>query len=97
MADMYNEFYGLKESPFNITPDPRFLFFSERHREAFSHLLFGIQQRKGFIQITGEVGWSPREPFEKGLRKTVQWYLDNEDWMESIEQRTYAGERLGSP
>jgi len=56
MADMYNEFYGLKESPFNITPDPRFLFFSERHREAFSHLLFGIQQRKGFIQITGEVG-----------------------------------------
>jgi len=48
-------------------------------------------------KITGEVGWSPREPFEKGLRKTVQWYLDNEDWMESIEQRTYAGERLGSP
>lgn len=56
MADLYNDYYGFKESPFNITPDPRFLFFSERHREAFSHLLFGIQQRKGFIQITGEVG-----------------------------------------
>ena len=53
---MYEEFYGLREMPFNITPDPRFLFFSERHREAFDHLLFGISQRKGFIQITGEVG-----------------------------------------
>ncbi len=53
---MYEEFYGFHESPFNITPDPRFLFFSTRHREAFNHLLFGVQQRKGFIQITGEVG-----------------------------------------
>ncbi|MEM7356955.1 MAG: AAA family ATPase, partial [Acidobacteriota bacterium] len=53
---MYEEFYGFRESPFNITPDPRFLFFSQRHREAFDHLLFGIAQRKGFIQITGEVG-----------------------------------------
>lgn len=53
---MYTEFYGLKESPFNITPDPRFLFMSERHLEAFNHLFFGIQERKGFIQVTGEVG-----------------------------------------
>jgi general secretion pathway protein A len=53
---MYEEFYGFKESPFNITPDPRFLFFSQRHREAFDHLLFGVTQRKGFIQLTGEVG-----------------------------------------
>jgi general secretion pathway protein A len=53
---MYEEFYGFHESPFNITPDPRFLFFSQRHQEAFDHLLYGIQQRKGFIQITGEVG-----------------------------------------
>jgi general secretion pathway protein A len=53
---MYNEFYGFRESPFNITPDPRFLFFSDRHREAFNHMLFGIRERKGFIQITGEVG-----------------------------------------
>ncbi len=53
---MYNQFYGFRESPFNITPDPRFLFFSDRHREAFEHLLFGIRERKGFIQITGEVG-----------------------------------------
>src|ERR1043166_1919553 len=53
---MYNEFYGFKEAPFNITPDPRFLFFSDKHREAFHHLIFGIRERKGFIQITGEVG-----------------------------------------
>ena len=53
---MYNEFYGFRESPFNITPDPRFLFFSDQHREAFNHILFGIRERKGFIQVTGEVG-----------------------------------------
>ena len=53
---MYENFYGFREPPFNITPDPRFLFYSERHREAFDHLLFGITERKGFIQLTGEVG-----------------------------------------
>jgi general secretion pathway protein A len=53
---MYEEFFGFREPPFNITPDPHFLFFSDRHLEAFNHLLFGIQERKGFIQITGEVG-----------------------------------------
>jgi general secretion pathway protein A len=53
---MYEDFYDLTESPFNITPDPRYLFFSRRHREAYEHILFGIEQRKGFIQITGEVG-----------------------------------------
>jgi len=53
---MYEEFYGLSAQPFSITPDPRYLFFSRRHREAFDHMLFGIFERKGFIQITGEVG-----------------------------------------
>ena len=53
---MYNDFYGFSEPPFNITPDPRFLFFSHRHREAYNHILFGIKERKGFIQLTGEVG-----------------------------------------
>lgn len=56
MVELYNRFYALAEAPFNITPDPRFLFLSEKHREAFDHLVFGIQQRKGFIQLTGEVG-----------------------------------------
>lgn len=53
---IYNEFYGFSEQPFNITPDPRFLFYSEGHREAFNHMLFGVKERKGFIQMTGEVG-----------------------------------------
>jgi general secretion pathway protein A len=53
---VYDQFYGFREPPFSITPDPRFLFFSDQHREAFNHILFGIQERKGFIQITGEVG-----------------------------------------
>ena len=53
---MYEEFYGLKEKPFNLTPDPRFFFLSENHREAFDHLLYGIKEKEGFILITGEVG-----------------------------------------
>jgi general secretion pathway protein A len=53
---VYNDFYGFTEAPFSITPDPRFLFFSDKHREAYNHILFGIRERKGFIQITGEVG-----------------------------------------
>ena len=53
---MYLDYYGLEEPPFNITPDPRFLFFSAQHREAFDHLLYGIENRKGFIELTGEVG-----------------------------------------
>jgi len=53
---MYLDFYGFREPPFSLTPDPRFLFLSERHREALEHLLYGIRERKGFIQITGEVG-----------------------------------------
>jgi general secretion pathway protein A len=50
------QYYKLQEPPFNITPDPRFLFFSRQHQEAFDHLLFGIREHKGFIQLTGEVG-----------------------------------------
>lgn len=53
---MYLEYYGLKEAPFDITPNPRFLFFTAKHREAFNHLLYGIRERKGFVQLTGEVG-----------------------------------------
>ncbi len=55
-AGVYLEYYGLKEAPFNITPNPRFLYFSPKHREALNHLLYGIRQRKGFVQLTGEVG-----------------------------------------
>jgi general secretion pathway protein A len=53
---VYLEYYGLTEPPFDITPNPRFLFFSAKHREAFNHLLYGVRERKGFVQLTGEVG-----------------------------------------
>jgi len=54
--DVYLQYYGLTEPPFDITPNPRFLFYSAKHREAFNHLLYGIRERKGFVQLTGEVG-----------------------------------------
>ncbi len=56
MSSGYLQFYGLTEAPFNITPNPRFLYLSAKHREALNHLLYGIRERKGFVQLTGEVG-----------------------------------------
>jgi general secretion pathway protein A len=53
---VYVSFFNLREQPFSLTPDPRFLFLSPQHEEALSHLLYGIYERKGFIEITGEVG-----------------------------------------
>ena len=53
---MYKSFYGLKESPFNVNPDPRFLFLTKQIEEALTGLMYGIQTRKGFITLTGEVG-----------------------------------------
>jgi len=53
---MYRKFYNIREKPFNITSDPSFLFLSKKHKEAFSHLLYGIEERKGFLEITGEIG-----------------------------------------
>ena len=53
---MYLSFYGLVEKPFSITPDPRYLFLSGRHAEALAHLVYGIDEAGGFIQLTGEVG-----------------------------------------
>ena len=53
---MYESFYGLSEKPFNLTPDPRYLFLSDKHKEAFAHLLFGIKNRCGFVMVTGEIG-----------------------------------------
>jgi len=53
---MYQSFYGLKEMPFNITPDPNFLYLSPTHQEALQHLKYGVAERKGFIVLTGEVG-----------------------------------------
>jgi len=53
---MYCQYYGLKERPFNVTSDPAFFFSSKKHKEAISHLLYGVSQRKGIIVLTGEIG-----------------------------------------
>ncbi|MEE4352894.1 MAG: AAA family ATPase [Desulfatiglans sp.] len=53
---MYTSYFGFREKPFNLTPDTKFLFLSHHHREALDHLLFGINERKGFVVITGGIG-----------------------------------------
>lgn len=53
---MYEAFYGFAEKPFNLTPDPKYLYLSQRHTEAFAHLEFGRREKGGFILVTGEVG-----------------------------------------
>lgn len=53
---MYSDYFGVRENAFAITPDPRYLFLSERHREAMAHLMFGTEEGGGFVQLTGEVG-----------------------------------------
>ena len=52
---MYESFFGLNESPFNLTPDPRFVYFSKHHQEALSAMRYGVQYRRGFIQVTGSI------------------------------------------
>ena len=53
---MYTKFFGLNEKPFSITPDPRYLYMTDRHSDALAHLVYGISESGGFIQLTGEVG-----------------------------------------
>jgi general secretion pathway protein A len=53
---MYEEYFGLKEEPFSIAPDPHYIYMSQGHREAFAHLLYGIERDGGFVLLTGEVG-----------------------------------------
>jgi type II secretory pathway predicted ATPase ExeA len=67
---MYTEFFGLHEKPFSITPDPRYLFMSERHGEGLAHLVYGVQESSGFIQLTGEVGTGKTTLIHALLSKT---------------------------
>jgi len=53
---MYNEYFGLEEAPFSITPDPRYLYMSEQHREALAHLIYGFNSNGGFVLLTGDIG-----------------------------------------
>ena len=67
-AVMYLSHFGLREAPFTITPDPRYLYMSERHREALAHLLYGVGEGGGFVQLTGEVGRSEERRVGKECR-----------------------------
>lgn len=70
---MYCDFFGLTEKPFTITPNPHFMFLSNSHREAFAHLVYGIDSHAGFISLTGEVGTG-----KTTLLRTLLTNLDKE-------------------
>jgi len=53
---MYADYFGLKENPFHLSPEPRYLFLSQQHQEALNCLIYGIKEKKGFILITGDIG-----------------------------------------
>jgi type II secretory pathway predicted ATPase ExeA len=75
---MYEQHFGLRESPFSITPDPRFFFANSIYLEAFANLRYGIEAKKGFIAVTGEVGTGKTTLLRKlmlNLDKTIQTVL----------------------
>jgi len=92
---MYEEFYGLKEKPFSLTPDPKFFYLSSRHREAMEHMAYGINQKEGFILITGDIGTGKTtlcrailERLGKNVKTAVIFnsFLTEEELVESILQ-----------
>jgi len=66
---MYTRFFGFAQKPFNVTPDPRFLFLTQSHEEALASMIYGIQERKGFISITGKVGTGKTTLIQELIRK----------------------------
>src|SRR4029450_10386543 len=65
---MYNSYFGFSESPFSVTPDPRFFYSNPIYQEAYANLRYGIEAKKGFIVITGEVGTGKTTLLRKLLR-----------------------------
>ncbi|MEW6376684.1 MAG: AAA family ATPase [Thermodesulfobacteriota bacterium] len=90
---MYQQFYGLKEKPFSLTPDPQFLYLSESHQTAIESLLYGIDQKEGFIVITGNIGTGKTticrailEKIDKNVKTAVIFnsFLTEDELLESI-------------
>ncbi len=74
---MYKEFFGLRANPFNVNPDPRYLFLTRHTEEALACLTYGIQSRKGFVLLTGEVGTGKTATaFIFNSRMNVPQFLD---------------------
>ncbi|HEY5656962.1 MAG TPA: AAA family ATPase [Myxococcota bacterium] len=86
---MYTAYYQLREKPFVLTPDPRFLFLSLAHREALAHVIYGIDQGEGFIAVTGEVGTG-----KTTLCRTVLERLGNDAEVAFVFNPTLTGEEL---
>ena len=79
---MYQDYFGFSEMPFHVTPNPRFLFLSPTHEEALQHLRYGIEDKKGFIVLTGEVGCGKTtlhsghkktHGLHRGFLKSIEW------------------------
>ncbi|HJP05212.1 MAG: peptidoglycan-binding protein [Chromatiales bacterium] len=89
---MYTSFFGLNEKPFSITPNPRYLYMSERHTEALAHLIYGIKDSGGFIQLTGEVGTGKTTL----IRSLLQRLPENADIALILNPQLSATEFLGA-
>jgi type II secretory pathway predicted ATPase ExeA len=88
---LYTRFYGLVERPFNLAPDPKFLFLTPGHREALAQLMYGIQEHKGFILLTGEVGTG-----KTTLLRTVLARLDARTEMAFVITRRWPSTKFSS-
>jgi general secretion pathway protein A len=89
---MYLSFYGLTEKPFSITPDPRYLYLGGRHAEALAHLVYGITEAGGFVQLTGEVGTGKTTVIRSLLAKQP----DNTEIALVLNPRMNAGEFIAT-
>lgn len=76
---MYCSFFGFREKPFTITPNPRFIFLSKNHKDAFAHLLYGIDNHAGFIELTGEVGTG-----KTTVLRTLLYQLDTDSYRTAL-------------
>jgi type II secretory pathway predicted ATPase ExeA len=95
---MYTSYFGFREKPFNVTPDPRFVYMNPAFREAYASLLSGIRERKGFVVLTGEVGTGKTTLLRvlmKNLEATVRFVYFYNTTLSFEELLTYACEELG--
>lgn len=87
---MYHDYFGLRDAPFSIAPDPRYLYLTEQHREALAHLLFGVSDQGGFVVLTGEVGTGKTTV----CRSLLQQMPDNADYAFVVNPRQTVPELL---
>src|SRR5271154_3377180 len=98
---MYKEFYGLRANPFNVNPDPRYLFLTKHTEEALACLTYGIEGRKGFVLLTGEVGTGKttlvNKVFERAREKEMATAFMFNPRMTVSEFLTYMMADFGAP